>query len=416
MEISNDRRGKRVLAGAGLVAIASGALTAGWALRSSPRPGPNERPVLYYVDPMHPSYRSDKPGRAPDCGMNLEPVYAARPAPPLTAGSIHMSGEQEEAIRLETETMRVCSTVHRIQTAGRVVPVESLTYDVSASVDGWIRNAWNDETGSYVTKDQNLASFYSRDISAPQQAYLYALESYDKLLSRSPPNADQLALAGQQLANARDNLQFVGMQSGQIDEVGRLRRESPDVLLKSPCAGQILERSVAVGQRFMRGDVLYRIANLSRVWVLADISSNDELLAQSVTQAQVHLQGLAPLTAAATTILPQSASEGRTARLRLRVDNQGRKLVPGMIVDVSLEIPIASAMTLSAAAVLDSGTKKRVFVALGSGRYELRDVETGWQYEDRIEIIRGLAEGERVVTAGAFLLDSESRMKTSAER
>jgi RND family efflux transporter MFP subunit len=413
MEISNDRRRKRVLAGAGLLAIACGGLSAGWALRS---PDPNERPALYYVDPMHPSYRSDKPGRAPDCGMNLEPVYAARPAPALTPGSIHLSGEQEEAIRLETETIRVCSGAHRIQTAGRVVPVESLTYDVSASVDGWIRNTWNDETGSYVTKDQNLASFYSRDISAPQQAYLYALDSYEKVVSRSPPSADQLALAGQQLANARDNLQFVGMQSGQIDELGRIRRESSDVLLRSPCTGQILERSVAVGQRFMRGDVLYRIANLSLVWVLADITANDELLAQSVTRAQVRLQGLAPLTATATTILPQSASGGRTAKLRLRVDNKDRKLVPGMIVDVSLEVPVASAMTLSAGAVLDSGTKKRVFVARGSGRYELRDVETGWQYEDRVEIVRGLAEGERVVTAGAFLLDSESRMKAAAER
>lgn len=417
MEISTHRSRKRLLAGAGMVAIACAALSAGWALRSSPRPGPNERPVLYYVDPMHPAYRSHKPGRAPDCGMNLEPVYAARPAPrPMTAGSVHLSREQEDAIQLETETIRVLSGVRRLQTAGRVVPVETLTYDVSASVDGWIRNTWNDETGSYVTRDQDLASFYSREISAPQQAYLYALESYDKVLSQSPPNADQLALAGQQLANARANLQFFGMQSGQIDDLGRLRRESPDLLLKSPCTGQILERNVAVGQRFTRGDVLYRIANLSRVWVLADITSTDELLGQSVTRAQVRQQGLAPLAATATMILPQSAPEGRTAKLRLQVDNKDRKLVPGMILDVSLEIPVASAMTLSAAAVLDSGTRKCVFVALGSGAYELRHVETGWQYEDRVEIIHGLTEGERVVTAGAFLLDSESRLKTGAER
>jgi RND family efflux transporter MFP subunit len=417
MEISNDRRGRCALAGVGLVAIACSALSGGWVLRSSQRLDPNKRPVLYYVDPMHPAYRSDKPGRAPDCGMNLEPVYAERPVPAaMMPGSVQLSREQEDAIRLETETIRVRSGVRRLQTVGRVVPVENLIYEVSAGVDGWIRNTWNSETGSEVTKGQNLASFYSRDISAPQQAYLYALESYDKLLSRSPPNADQLDLAGRQLAIARDNLQFVGMQSGQIDEVGRLRRESPDVFLTSPCSGQILERNVAVGQRFMRGDLLYRIANLSRVWVLAEITSSDELLAQSVTRAQVRLQGMAPLTAVATTILPQSASEVRTAKLRLRVDNKDLKLVPGMIVDVSLEIPIASAMTLSVDAVLDSGTKKRVFVALGSGRYELRDVETGWQYEDRIEIVHGLAEGERVVTAGAFLLDSESRIKTSAER
>lgn len=417
MKISNDRGRTRVLAGAWLGAIACGALSAGWALRSSPKPNPNEPPVLYYVDPMHPAYRSDKPGRAPDCGMNLEPVYAPRPAPrPMTPGNIDLSREQEDASRLATETIRIHSGVRHMQTAGRVVSVETLTYAVSAGVDGWIRNTWNDEAGNSVIKDQNLASFYSRDISAPQQAYLYALESYDQVLGRSRPNVDQLALAAQQLASARDNLQFFGMQPGQIDELGRLRRESSDVLLRSPCTGQILERNVAVGQRFMKGEVLYRIANLSRVWVLADIASSDELLAQRVTRAEIRLEGLAPLAATATTIVPQSASEGRTAKLRLQVDNEDRKLVPGMVVDVSLEIPGASAMTLTADAVLDSGAKKHVFVALGAGRYQLRDVETGWQYEDRIEIIRGLAEGERVVTAGAFLLDSESRLKTGADR
>src|SRR5262249_53832509 len=132
-----------------------------------------------------------------------------------------------------------------------------------------------------------------------------------------------------------DNLQFAGMQSSQIEELGRLRRESPDVLLKSPCTGQILERNVVEGKRFMRGELLYRIADLSRVWVLADVASHDELLARSIMRAQVRRQGVAPLAATVVTILPRSAAEGRTAKLRLQVDNQDQQLVPGMIVDVS---------------------------------------------------------------------------------
>ena len=230
--------------------------------------------MLYYVDPMHPAYRSDRPGKAPDCGMDLEPVYAGgEPVQPaaMSPGSVRLTPDQEQAVRLQTETVQTAPGTHGVHTVGRVTPDEARTYRVSAGVDGWVRRVFSDRTGTQVKRGEALAAFFSKDISAPQQAYVYALESYERLKQTPSPPADPLALATQQLATARDNLQFLGMGEAQIEELGRTRSEVFDVNLTAPAEGQILERHVAVGQRFMKGELLYRIANLERVWVLADV-------------------------------------------------------------------------------------------------------------------------------------------------
>jgi Cu(I)/Ag(I) efflux system membrane fusion protein len=164
----------------------------------------------------------------------------------------------------------------------------------------------------------------------------------------------------------------------------------------------------------MKGELLYRIANLDRVWVLADLQHGQEALLRGIAQARIRVPGLPPLEARVAPAAPEFDEQGRVGKLRLEVDNPRGTLVPGMIVDVDLDAPTSSAITIHADAVIDSGTSKRVFVALGGGQYEPREVETGWQDGDRVEIRGGLKAGERVVTAGAFLLDSESRMKSPA--
>jgi len=380
-------------------------------------PGGDAGKVLYYVDPMHPAYRSDKPGKAPDCGMDLKPVYASDKrveAATIDSGKIRLTSDQEQAARLETETVRSTSTAGGIHTVGRVAPDEALTYRVSAGADGWVRQVFSDRTGTRVKKGQALAAFFSKDISVPQQAYIYALESYERLKQAASPPADSLSLAAQQLATAKDNLEFLGMGEAQIDQLGRTRNEVFNVNLAAPADGQILERHVALGQRFAKGELLYRIANLDRVWVLADVYSADAALLSSMTSAQIRIQGLPPLEAHVTTALPQFDESGRTGMLRLEVKNPYNRLVPGMIVNVDLDLPAQPAITVHADAVIDSGTQQRVYLALGDGEYELRRVETGRQQGDRVEIRSGLKPGDRVVTAGAFLLDSESRMKNPA--
>ena len=164
--------------------------------------GGSPRPVLYYVDPMHPSYRSERPGKAPDCGMDLEPVYAgAEPTPSasMAAGSVRLTPEQEQSAHLETETVETAPAARTIRTAGRVAPDEGRTYRISAGADGWVRRVFSDRTGYHVKRGEALAAFYSKDISAPQQAYVYALESYERLKTNQSAPAEPLALAAQQL-------------------------------------------------------------------------------------------------------------------------------------------------------------------------------------------------------------------------
>ena len=351
--------------------------------------------------------------------MDLEPVYAdGLPASvaDMKPGTVRLTPEQEELIHLETETMRPASGARQLQTVGRVVPDETMTFRVSAGTDGWVRQAFSDKTGAQVKKGQELAAFYGKEVSAPQQAYVFALESYDRLKKAATATAEKLALATQQLAIARDNLRFIGMGESQIEELGRTRREIFDVSLTSPADGQILERNVAVGQRFMKGEVLYRIANLRSVWVLADFYARDGALIGSIKKVQVGIQGLPPMKARIAQAPLQFDGDGRSGKLRLEVNNENRRLVPGMIVNVVFAVAAGPATTLNVDAVLNSGAKKQVFVAMGYGRYELREVETGWQDGDRVEIRSGLHQGDKVVTTGAFLLDSESRLRNSVPR
>jgi Cu(I)/Ag(I) efflux system membrane fusion protein len=366
--------------------------------------------VLYYVDPMHPWYRSARPGKAPDCGMDLEPVYADSESlsPVAMRAGIRLTPDQEQETRLQTETVEAAPAAHSVRTAGRVVPDEGRTYRVSAGVDGWVRRVFSDRTGYQVKRGEALAAFYSKDISTPQQGYVYALESYERLKKNESSGAEPLALATQQLASARDSLEFAGMGQAQMEELKRTRQETFDIDLTAPADGQILERHVAVGQRFMKGELLYRIANLDHVWVLADV----HLLPGAIANARIRVPGMPPVKARVAPAAPEFDEQGRVAKLQLEVDNPRGVLVPGMIVDVELEAPTSSAITIHADAVIDSGPSKRVFVALGGGQYEAREVQTGWQDGDRVEIRSGLNAGERVVTAGAFLLDSESRMKS----
>src|SRR5262249_8226110 len=160
------------------------------------------------------------------------------------------------------ETAEMAIRTHTVHTVGRVTPDEELTYSVSAGVDGWVRRVFSDRTGTAVKRGEALAAFFSKDISAPQQAYVYALDSFERWKQSPSPPAEPLAQATQQLAIARDNLRFLGMGEAQIDDLGQTRKEVFDVNLTAPADGRILERHVTVGQRFMRGELLYRIANL----------------------------------------------------------------------------------------------------------------------------------------------------------
>src|SRR5689334_22142405 len=209
------------------------------------------RIVLYYHDPMHPSYRSQHPGTAPDCNMALTPVYAdeALPGP----ATVRIEEAQAAAIGLRTEAVRIEVGTGEVRTVGRVQAEESRRYQVTAGMDGWIRKVYGGETGSIVGKGQALASYYSRELASPQQAYVYALDS----LERVRGSQEQKDLAAKQVAQTRDYLEFLGMTDRQITELDRTRQESREVILGAPAAGVVLERKISEGSRIMKGDVLW---------------------------------------------------------------------------------------------------------------------------------------------------------------
>jgi Cu(I)/Ag(I) efflux system membrane fusion protein len=228
-----------------------------------------ERRVLYYHDPMHPSYRSDHPGIAPDCHMALTPVYAdeASTGPAV----VRVDPAQASAVGLSTEAARTEAGTGELRTVGRVQAEESRRYQVTAGTDGWIRKVYGGETGSFVSKGQALASYYSRELAAPQQAYLYALDS----LERVHGSQEQKDLAVKQVRQTRDYLEFLGMTDSQIADLDRSRQESRDVVLGAPAAGVVLERKVSEGGRIMKGDVLWEIGDIGSVWVTADLFPED---------------------------------------------------------------------------------------------------------------------------------------------
>ena len=370
------------------------------------------RRVLYYHDPMHPSYRSDRPGIAPDCNMALTPVYAdeAASGPP----PVRVDASQAQAIGLRTEAARSETVTGEVRTVGRVEAQESRTYKVTAGADGWVRKIYGAETGSFVTRGQALASYYSRELSTPQQGYLYAFESLARLKAAKGGSQAQMDLAVKQVTQARDYLEFLGMTDRQIADLEHSRQESRDVTLGAPAAGVVLERKVSEGTRVMKGDVLWTIGDIESVWITADLFPEDLSAVAGARTAAIEMPYGADVEAAVDSSLPRVEAADRVARLRLVLPNAGHRLLPGMTVTVRLPRTLGRGLTVPAESVIETGINPRVFVEHGDGTFEARAVKTGWRSAGRMQILSGIEPGEQVVVAGAFLIDSESRINEAS--
>jgi YHS domain-containing protein len=205
------------------------------------------------------------------------------------------------------------------------------------------------------------------------------------------------------------------MTETQLKELARSRKLTRDIELRSPVSGYVLERNVYPEQRLERGEELYKIADLSRVWVMADLFERDApyVRAGSPVQLSVPYQD-ARFDTRVGAVLPQFDARTRTMKVRLEIANPDLVLRPDMFVDVTLPLDRVPTLTIPADAVVDSGVRKVVFVDLGNGYFEPRRVEAGWRADNRVQIVKGLMAGERIVVSGNFLLDSESRMRAVA--
>jgi Cu(I)/Ag(I) efflux system membrane fusion protein len=386
------------------------------------------RHVLYYVDPMHPAYKSDKPGIAPDCGMKLEAVYAEEAGDaPLTSlptqlppGAVRIDGARQQLLGIHLATVEKSKESRTVRVVGRVVPEDTRIYRINSGVDGFIRETFQDSVGTRVKKDQKLATYYSPEFLSVASGFLAASERVPGAAgndgSRTVAFPGAVSKQGvSSLQGYSDRLRNLGMSEVQITHIAESRQLPENIDVVAPADGFILARNITPGQHFDHDMEFYRIADLNRVWVIAEISEQEApyLLPGGPAEITLTSEGR-PLEGRITDSLPQSEVGGGTVKLRLEVNNPRFLLRPEMLVDVQLPVPIPTAVTIPLDALVDSGVRITVYVEHGEGIFEPREVETGWRYGERVQILRGVQPGERVVVAATFLVDSESRLRTPA--
>ena len=395
--------------------------------RTGNKPG---RHVLYYVDPMHPSYKSDKPGIAPDCGMALVPVFtedvgnahSSSPLAQLPAGTLSIDAATQRLMGLRVAPVEKKGAIRTVRAIGRVVPEDTRVYRINSGLDGFIRETYNDSVGVLVKKDQKLASYYSPDFLAIASGFLAASErvpgSTGSDGNRTMPFPGTLSKQGvSSMQGYTDRLRNLGMSDVQIKRMADSRQLPESIDIVAPADGFIFARNISPGQHFEHNMEFYRIANLSRVWVVAEIYDRETRYLRPGDLAQIKLKDDArQLSARIADSLPQSEAGSGTVKFRLEVDNPKLTLRPEMVVEIELPITVAPAVTVPVDALVDSGAHARVYVEHSEGIFEPREVETGWRFGERVEILRGVLPGERVVVEATFLVDSESRLKTPASR
>lgn len=374
--------------------------------------------VIYYQDPMHPGYRSDHPGKAPDCGMDLVPVYAKDVTKALASGRKPVDGTAQIDGPAQAMYGIKLATVEQeqqgkgsIRAFARVVPDETRIYRINFGTDGYVKETRDDTVGNFVKKNQRLATVYSPEFLAVAGGYLAAHE-------RDPVSPVGGTIGGQNVSQeaasvqARaDRLRNLGMSDTQIDEITHTRKLPEDVYVVSPTNGFILSRNVSPGMRFQKQADLYSVADLSEVWIEAEVFARDAQFFRPGKEAVAILTETGQqIRARVADVLPEVDPKTRTFKVRLVAQNPGFKLRPNMFVTVELPAAFPDGLSVPTDAIVNTGLTKRVFVQVSEGMFEPRAVKTGWQVGDRVQIVSGLQPGDIVVSSGTFLVDSESRL------
>ncbi|WP_321476602.1 efflux RND transporter periplasmic adaptor subunit [uncultured Paludibaculum sp.] len=380
-----------------------------------------EKPHGYHC-PMHPNFRSDKPGECGICGMRLVPdeVDAQMPATPardmasMPMGTVRVSPDKQQLIGVRYGVAEEASGSHSFRAVGKVAVDETRIAKVQTKTEGWIDQVFVNFTGKLVEKGQPLLTLYSPELLASQHEYLLALKSRE-ILKNSTLQGTGAQNEG--LINAaRKRLELWDLNAEQIAGIEKSRLPVTNITLFAPISGYVMTRNAFPKQRVMPDTELYTVVDLSRVWIMADVFENEMAQVREGMAATLTLSygGGRKIAARVNYVQPQVDPMTRTLKVRLEAENPGLLLKPDMFVDVDFAVSSPRRVSVPADAVLDAGLRKTVFVDRGDGYLEPRAVETGDRIGDRIEILKGLKAGERVVTSGNFLIDSESQMRSAA--
>jgi Cu(I)/Ag(I) efflux system membrane fusion protein len=374
------------------------------------------RRIAYYRSPMDPTIHSGAPAKD-SMGMDFVPVYADETEGPAAGipgrAVMSLTPERRALLGVRSEEVREMRIDRAIRTVGRVTPDERRLAQVHTKFEGYVERLYVDYTGKFVRKGDPLLAIYSPDLLAMQQEYLLALRARTKLGTSQIPSVAQ---GGASLVEAaKERLQLWDISSADIAELERTGTVRRALDLHSEVSGFVVVKNVVQGMRVMPADTLLEIADLSRVWVMAEVYESDLPSVRLGTPAEITLSYQPGKTwrGPVTYIAPTVDEKTRTIKVRIEVGNRDGALKPDMYADVQLRTDSGTGLVVPDGAIIDTGDRTLVFLDRPDGSVEPREVEVGVRIPEGYQVLRGLAKGDRVVTAANFLLDSESSLKAA---
>lgn len=377
--------------------------------------GKKERKILYYVDPMNPSFRSDKPGKAPD-GMDLTPVYADEEEEgEKNSGTVKISGKKQQLINLKLVEVSDSHLTKNIRTVGTMQYDETKVAKIHSKIEGWIEKVHVDYVGRFVRKGQPMFSIYSPELVATEQEYLLAVKAETTL--KKSEFADVSSGANALRASSHRRLKLWDVSDEQIKKLEETGEPMTTITFYSPVSGFVLTKNVFEKMRIDYDTEAYSIADLSTVWMIADIYEYEAprvRVGQRATMTLAYESGR-KYEGTVTYIYPDLNNMTRTLKARIEFKNSSFDLKPGMYANVEIDTGHKGGLVIPVDAVLDSGDRKIVFVQKTKDEFEPREVELGDYLEDQVVVTKGLKAGEKIVASGNFLIDSESQLKSALE-
>ena len=367
----------------------------------------DERKIKYWVAPMDPNFISDRPGKSP-MGMDLVPVYEDKSGGSESVIIIDPTVVQNTGIM--TTPVEIRSIFKEIRTIGLVDYDETRYTHIHTKVKGWIERLYVNFTGQRVKKNQALLDIYSPELVSTQEEYLSALSS----LTTSNIGSEAL------LRSTRDRLSNWDITSEQIDKLERTGKVSKVMTLYSPFNGIVVEKKALAGMSVVEGMNLYAIADLSKVWVYADIYEFELPWLEEQQEAEMTLTYIPgkKFKGKVAYIYPYLDSKTRTIKVRLEFDNENGELKPGMYANIVIKAAERkNSIVIPKESVIHSGERDIVFISYGKGKFEPREVTLGVSGEGGYyEVLDGLTGNEMVVTSGQFMLDSESSLREAVRK
>jgi Cu(I)/Ag(I) efflux system membrane fusion protein/cobalt-zinc-cadmium efflux system membrane fusion protein len=341
-----------------------------------------------------------------------EPTVSAAPAEPMLA-PIPLSSPRMQSMGIRTEPVTRKAVRDEIRTTGNVVLDESRLSYVQLRFSGWIRRVYADATYQFVREGQPLFTIYSPELVATEREYVVAAQNQERLAESTVPGV--AAGAAALLSAATERLRQWGVPAAEIERLEASTRAEEEIEIPSPVTGHIIEREALPNKFFEPNTRLYTVADLSTVWVMAQVFQSDVGRIRAGDTASITVDAYAgqSFSGRVDFIYPDVDPATRTTRVRLVLPNPGLRLTPGMFANVTLRVFLGQQLTIPASGLLQSGTRSIVFVDEGSGSLQPRDVELGPRVGDDFVVTRGLRAGERVVTSANFLIDSESQLQAA---